>query len=424
MVRRELHDERSRLAGEHLRFLEHDTRDDDSSHTDEVSARRDPRGVAEDSARDHRDERHLSAAGDEGGGHDGHTAVALVLDGTGCHDAGNAAAGADEHRNEGFAGETELSEDTVKDERDTGHVAARLKSRKQEEQDEHLRDEAEHRADTGDDTVKDKSGEPFGSVCRLKTVSYEYRYTGYPDTEVGRVGSVEAVCLKVADGVGVGGHYRVILAGVSGNGRIVDGHVGLCEGLFILNSDSAGGVVRLGDISFDLVKSGSRVEIVGLGVNPDESVDRVERVAVLAVGFLISAGADAEQVPAVSEQSVVRPICSRGTDSHHRDVVNEEHDGDEDRETEPAVGDDTVDLIGGRELPGVLLLVARLDYRGDIYVSLVGDDRLGVVVELFLDRLYVVLDVVENRLVELQLRYGLVVALEDLYRVPALTLFG
>ena len=37
---------------------------------------------------------------------------------------GNAAARADKHRNEGFAGKTELAEYTVKNECDTRHITA------------------------------------------------------------------------------------------------------------------------------------------------------------------------------------------------------------------------------------------------------------------------------------------------------------
>ena len=113
--------------------------------------------AAEDRAGDHGDERDLRAAGDERGGHDRHTAVALIFNGTRCHDARHAAADADEHRDEGLTGKAELAEHTVENERDTGHVAAGFEEREEQEEDEHLRHEAEHRADTGDDTVKDQS---------------------------------------------------------------------------------------------------------------------------------------------------------------------------------------------------------------------------------------------------------------------------
>ena len=55
----------------------------------------------------------LSAARYEAGGHDGHAAVALLLDGTGSHDSRYAAAGADQHRDKGLARKAELAEDTV-----------------------------------------------------------------------------------------------------------------------------------------------------------------------------------------------------------------------------------------------------------------------------------------------------------------------
>ena len=60
--------------------------------------------------RDRGNDGQLGAAGDEGGGHDGHLAVTVVLDGTGGHDAGNTAAGADEHGNEGLTRQAEPAE--------------------------------------------------------------------------------------------------------------------------------------------------------------------------------------------------------------------------------------------------------------------------------------------------------------------------
>ena len=52
---------------------------------------------------------------------------------------------------------TEFSEDTVKHECDTCHITASLKNSKQNEQYEHLRNEAEYSAYTGNNTVKDKT---------------------------------------------------------------------------------------------------------------------------------------------------------------------------------------------------------------------------------------------------------------------------
>ena len=87
-----------------------------------------------------------------------------------------------------------------------------------------------------------------------------------------------------------------------------------------------------------------------------------------------------EQVPAVSEDAVVGPVRSPGTDGGDGDVVDKEHDRDEDGKTQPAVGDDLVDLIGRREFPDVFLFVAVGDEVADLHIALVGDDGFGIVV--------------------------------------------
>ena len=157
MIRRELHDEGSRLAGERLGLLEHDARDDDREHTQEVGTRRYPRRAAEDRAGHHSDKGHFCTAGDKCGRHDRHAAVALILYGTRRHDTGDAAACTDQDRDKALTGQTETAEDTVEYKSDTSHIAARLEEREQEEQHQHLRYESEHRAYAGDDTVEDKS---------------------------------------------------------------------------------------------------------------------------------------------------------------------------------------------------------------------------------------------------------------------------
>ena len=126
-------------------------------------------------------------------GHDGHTAVTFIFNGTGCHDAGDTAACTDKHRNEGLTGKAEFAEDTVKDECNTCHITAPFKECEKQEQNEHLRYEAENSADTCDDTVKDQTAEPFGAyrivAVNTESVADEYRDTGDPYTVVSGVGS-------------------------------------------------------------------------------------------------------------------------------------------------------------------------------------------------------------------------------------------
>ena len=160
MVGRQLHDKRGRAAGEELGLLEHEARSNDGKDAQEVEQRADPRGgggrVADDGAHEQGDDRQLSAAGDERGGHDRHAAVLLVLDGLGSHDAGDAAARRHEHRNEGLTGQAKAAEHAVHDEGDAGHVAAVLQEGQHHKEQEHLRHEAEDGAQAADDTVTDE----------------------------------------------------------------------------------------------------------------------------------------------------------------------------------------------------------------------------------------------------------------------------
>ena len=68
----------------------------------------------------------------------------------------------------------------------------------------------------------------------------------------------------------------------------------------------------------------------------------------------------------------------------HRYIVNNEHNNRENRQSQPAVCYDLIDLIRGGKLAGALLLIAALDDGSDIDIALVGDDTLRIIVHLFL----------------------------------------
>ncbi len=127
---------------------------------------------------------------------------------------------------------------------------------------------------------------------------------------------------------------------------------------------------------------------------------------------------------AVTEQTVICPVCRRGADRDHRDIVHEEHDYHEDRQTQPTVGDDLIDLVGGRELSLLLILINAVDDLANIDVTLVGDDRLGVIVIFFLNSLDILFDMIEGLLAQAELLQDLIIALKDLDRVPSLLLLG
>src|SRR5699024_3509730 len=131
MVGGQLHNEGSRVAGEHLCLLQNNTGADDRCDSHKVSAGGNPGSSAKESACNQGNDGKLRAAGDKGGGHNGHFPVSVVLNGTGSHNAGNAAAGSNQHGDKGLTGQSELAENTVHDERHSGHVAAGLQERQE-----------------------------------------------------------------------------------------------------------------------------------------------------------------------------------------------------------------------------------------------------------------------------------------------------
>ena len=177
-------------------FFQHDAGHDDGGHADEVGGGGDPCAAAEQGAGDHGDEGHLSAAGNKGCGHNGHTAIPFIFDGTGGHDAGHAAAHADEHGDEALAGQTELAEHAVQHEGDTGHVATGLQEGQHQEQHQHLRHEAQHGADTGHNTVIDQPAEPGRRIGSIQAIAHQHGDAGYPHAVVSGIRRIKAVLFR------------------------------------------------------------------------------------------------------------------------------------------------------------------------------------------------------------------------------------
>ena len=344
--------------------------------------------AAEDGAGDHGDEGNLRAAGDEGGGHDGHAAVALVLNGAGGHDARHAAAHADQHGDEGLAGQAELAEDAVQHEGDTGHVAAGLQEGQQEEQHQHLGHEAQHRADAGHDAVQDQALEPVRGVRLVQGAFHQRRDAGHPGAVGGGIGRADVGLVAFLGAqVFLDGSRQVRLAGA----RVLFG----LQGLFVLGDVGDAGVLR--HLGQQGVQGAFRILLAELrAILGRKGLDDLVRVAVALGRRLVLGGAFAEQVIAVAEQAVIGPVRGGGADRHHGDPVDQEHDQREDRQAQPAVGDHLVDLVRGAQAARVVLAVAGLDDLRDVDVALVGDDALRVVVQLLFRRGDVRLDVLHG----------------------------
>ena len=90
-----------------------------------------------------------------------------------------------------------------------------------------------------------------------------------------------------------------------------------------------------------------------------------------------------------------------------------------DWQSEDTVGNNLVDLIGNSQMLNASFLSdSLLNNSVDVSITLVGDDALGVIVHFLLAVCDVLVNVVNQRLVQLQLLLNLVITLEQLDGVP------
>ena len=423
MIRGKLHHKRRGIAGEHLCFLQNDTGADDGRHADEICGGSNPRRASENRAGDHGNKGQLRTAGDKGRRHDRHTSVTFVFNGTGRHDSGDTAAGTDQDRDKGFSRKPESPENTVHHKGDTRHITARFKESEEDKQDKDLRNKAKHRADTGDDTVQNESFEPIRTVNRVKPAFDKDRDSGHPYAVIGRIRLLKAILLKIGDRFEICrlNDLFIVLFRI-GNRGIINRHIGLREGFLILDGDHSRRVVGGGLESFQCFQCGCRIKIIGLRIQIDESVHCIHGIRIRVRRIRRSGISDAEQVPAVAEHAVIRPVGRKAADRRDRDKINDKHDDRKDRKCRPPVGHDTVDLIGNGKLFGFLFLIAALHDGSDIYVSLIGDDAFRIIVKLLFRRLDILLDVIKGLFRQIQGRQHLFVALKNLDCIPALLL--
>ena len=163
--------------------------------------------------------------------------------------------------------------------------------------------------------------------------------------------------------------------------------------------------------------------LVSIVANAYKSVDNIEGIAVFLCIRLIGSCPVAEKMPAVSEESVVCPVCGGGADTHHSDPVDKKHDCRKNRKAQPTVGDNPVDLVRGRHFADSVLFITGFNELRDIVITLIGDDALCVVIKFRLGGLNIFFDMRESILRNIEVLQNFLVSLKNLDRIPALLFF-
>ena len=372
MVGGQLHHEWGRIARKHLCLFQHNAGYDDCENTDEISAGCNPPRAAKQRAGNQRNDWELGAARDEGGGHDRHFSIPVIFDRPRGHNAGHTAAGGDQHRDERFAGKAEFTEDPIHHKGDTRHISAGFQEGKEQKQHQHLRHKAEHRAHTGDDAVQDQLLQPLRAMDRLKPLLHKAGDTGNP----------YAVC--------------------SGGWLFYFGSFKISV---IINRDF------FFHITVIIIQLGGRRQAVCLHgvsrVNPFFFCRRFKRLHLragngISFGRLFIGGrTNAKQMPAIAENTVVRPIRCPSADCGDGNEIDDEHNRRENRQRQPAVCDHLIDFIGGGKPARIFSLAAAPDDGGYVEIALIGDDALRIIIHLLLRGLDIFFDMAQHRWIKL-----------------------
>ena len=128
-------------------------------------------------------------------------------------------------------------------------------------------------------------------------------------------------------------------------------------------------------------------------------------------------------MPAIAEYTVVRPVCCNCTDCRNRNVVNKKHNYCKNRKSCKAVSNNSVYFIGRCKLSCRLLFQTVLYKRCNVYITLVGYNRFGIVVKLAFSSGNILLDMRERTVRKLHFLHNLVIAFENLDSVPPLLIF-
>ena len=283
-----------------------------------------------------------------------------------------------------------------------------------------MRNETENCAKSCNDTVKDQSLEPFGTVDSVQSAFKQYRNTGNPNAVICRIRLIESVLLQVSYGFDIGHRNCCVRICVYRYRFIICSEAADRKGLFVLDFD-------LGSFSFrfeslKLSERSIRIKVISLRVDSVKCFNCLHSGGMIIADLLIGLCADAKKMPAITEHAIICPIRCPGSDSGNRYIIHNKHYYREDRKRRPTVSYHFVDLIGDRELSCMLLFIASLDDLSYIYVALVGNNGFGVIIHFVFGSFDVRFDMVQSSFVQIQLLQHLIIAFKYLYRIPPLLL--
>ena len=172
MILRQFHYERCRLSGKRTCFFEHNSGNNNGENSNKICRYRNQTRTSEQRPRKQTNDRHLSAARNKASGHNGHTAVTFIFNGTRCH---NSASGADEHWNKGLSRKTKFSENPIHNKGNTRHITDILKYGQHQKQHKHLRYKSKHSAAAANNTFYHKTNEPWSTANRDHPSFYSRR---------------------------------------------------------------------------------------------------------------------------------------------------------------------------------------------------------------------------------------------------------
>ncbi len=174
MIRRQFHDERSRLAPE-KGILEDETRNHRENYPGQVNAHDDETGHPAEKGNTKKSiYRKTGPAGHERSHEHGYVPIPFVFKRPGSHDGRYGTAKPHDHGNKGLSRQTDRPERPVHHERGAGHIPGVFQKREREEHGKHDGNKGCNRLNTRADSPCEKAYEPLGRSggfqCRAKTV--------------------------------------------------------------------------------------------------------------------------------------------------------------------------------------------------------------------------------------------------------------